>query len=453
MNEYKRLSESFLWDYQQQFYIREGIAAWQTVPYYVTSNPLIAKSFANVIMGYLRDILSLENSQNIDFNLPIYIVELGTGTGRFSFYFLKHFFENINLPLLSNIKIVYVVTDIVSKNVEYCQSQQCFTKYIANGQMDFAVFDVIADQSIHLINSNAKITKNANNNPIIFISNYVFDSMRNDLFMIDNAILSAAHIALNQDNLDLFNDASFQHDFLNNNQLSFNLEPIDNNYYTNPLWNSLLSLYKGKCDQGTFLFPIDALTAINNMFELTHHKCLILSADRGHSEFTESLSSDLSKIGVHGSISLEVNFYLLAQFVTAKKGLVKQIKRYENGINFALFVINEKKQTFPETLQSFNDWIAHFNSYDFLKIKKLLERIGNAATLDEILAIFQLSHWDQKIFAILLQHLKLQLFQLDDHQKNRLRQSLDNLIEWFYPNEDEIELFEELQSLQKQLSI
>jgi len=44
------LSQSVLWNFQREFYKREGMEAWNwQVPFYVTSNPYIANSYASLI--------------------------------------------------------------------------------------------------------------------------------------------------------------------------------------------------------------------------------------------------------------------------------------------------------------------------------------------------------------------------------------------------------------------
>lgn len=452
MEQYIRLSESPLWDNQRYFFEQQGIAAWQTVPFYVTSNPLIAKSYANIIIGYLRDCLSEEKQNSIDVNAPIYIIELGSGTGRFSFYFIKYLFDHIQIPLLKKIKIIYVITDVVLQNVQHCREQLIFEKYINEGVLDFALFDVVHDKNIQLMNHNHIINRNAANNPILFIANYIFDGMRNDLFMIKNRKLYATHIATQINDSALLIDAFNPDKFVEINNSLFEHVLVNHSYYDNEKWNALLSLYDNKIDEGTFLFPVDALLAMNNLNDLSHGRFLLLSADRGDSDFAGSVSGKLSEMGYHGSLSIDVNFYLLEQYILLHHGLVEQVKRYKNGLNLALFIVDINKQ-FPETQYCFKNWVADFNSYDFLKIKKLVERVASMTTLEEKLAILQLSHWDQKIFAILLEHLNEKIDYIDSISKHKLLKALEQLIGWFYPSDDEIELLEEINNLKNTLII
>src|SRR6185295_7003952 len=51
----RRFSESLLWRVQREYFERAGVTAWQIVPHYITCNPLLARSFAEVILGFLGD--------------------------------------------------------------------------------------------------------------------------------------------------------------------------------------------------------------------------------------------------------------------------------------------------------------------------------------------------------------------------------------------------------------
>ena len=81
------LSKSWLWDMQHEFFEREGINAWvNQVPFYITSNPYIANSYANIIIRFMQDRVKRGSYNPLE---PFYIIELGAGSGKFSFYIIK----------------------------------------------------------------------------------------------------------------------------------------------------------------------------------------------------------------------------------------------------------------------------------------------------------------------------------------------------------------------------
>src|SRR5262245_35207478 len=81
-----RLSRSVLWGLQPRFYERQGMAAWSEgiVPHHVTCNPYLARAYARVVLGFVRDW-----RDRLDPSQPVYIVELGAGSGRLAFHLLR----------------------------------------------------------------------------------------------------------------------------------------------------------------------------------------------------------------------------------------------------------------------------------------------------------------------------------------------------------------------------
>lgn len=79
----KRLSESIIWRMLENFYDTASISAWNQIPFYPTSNPFIAEAYAELIVSFLKDYRA-----HFDRNEPVYIIEMASGSGCFSFYLL-----------------------------------------------------------------------------------------------------------------------------------------------------------------------------------------------------------------------------------------------------------------------------------------------------------------------------------------------------------------------------
>src|SRR5438270_8877543 len=99
LEQMQRLSGSILWKLQRGFFHRQGVRAWSQgpVPHYITSNAFIADGYARVVFGFLRDCHAVTptgenpNFLPLDLSQPVYIIELGAGSGRFAFHFMKKF--------------------------------------------------------------------------------------------------------------------------------------------------------------------------------------------------------------------------------------------------------------------------------------------------------------------------------------------------------------------------
>src|SRR5688572_27373322 len=87
----RRLSESSIWRLQRAFYDSAGPRAWKPkgVPSYVTNNPYIARTYARLVVAFLRDLTREGPGPAFDAREPLTIVELAAGTGRFAFLFLR----------------------------------------------------------------------------------------------------------------------------------------------------------------------------------------------------------------------------------------------------------------------------------------------------------------------------------------------------------------------------
>ena len=81
----KRLSTCMLWKLQELWYEQAGPQAWgiDAVPSYFTSNSAIARTYALLVAGWLRDAILLPvrqpGTKALDLSQPVYIVELGGG--------------------------------------------------------------------------------------------------------------------------------------------------------------------------------------------------------------------------------------------------------------------------------------------------------------------------------------------------------------------------------------
>ena len=175
-------SRSLLWDLQREYFQTAGVTAWSThtVPLYVTNNPALARAYAAVVAAWLEDARATE--------APLTIVELGAGSGRFTFLLLRQ------LELLFGqqppVPFRYVATDFARQNVDFCREHPQLQSFRERGWLDFAVFDTERDSSLTLLDRGAVIQTGDLHAPLLVIANYVFDGLRNDAFRMQDGTLS-----------------------------------------------------------------------------------------------------------------------------------------------------------------------------------------------------------------------------------------------------------------------
>ena len=150
----KPLSQSILWKLQWNYFQGQGIEAWRqgTVPHYITSNPFIANAYAKLVFGFIRDCTGVtgdfvnESFPPLDQSQPLYIIELGSGSGRFAYHFLKKFLDIYRSSALKDIPFTYVMTDFSERNVQFWREHQSLKPLVQEGVLDFSLFDVERDE-------------------------------------------------------------------------------------------------------------------------------------------------------------------------------------------------------------------------------------------------------------------------------------------------------------------
>ena len=92
-----RFSKSLLWTMQKEYFDSQGVNAWVgAVPFYITTNPVMANTYAHVTLRYIQDHI---HQNQYDPEEPFYIIELATGSGKFSFFMMKRLRELQATPI------------------------------------------------------------------------------------------------------------------------------------------------------------------------------------------------------------------------------------------------------------------------------------------------------------------------------------------------------------------
>src|SRR3954468_17633866 len=132
-----RLSRSVLWRLQGQFYERRGMAAWSEgiVPHHVTCNPYLARAYARVILGFVRDW-----RDRLDRSQPLYIVELGAGSGRLAFQLMRPLLMMLDRQV-PRVRLRYVMTDFAEANLAAWRAHPQLAGWLKGGVLDLARFD------------------------------------------------------------------------------------------------------------------------------------------------------------------------------------------------------------------------------------------------------------------------------------------------------------------------
>ncbi|NEO87837.1 MAG: tetratricopeptide repeat protein [Spirulina sp. SIO3F2] len=424
----QRLSQSLLWQLQRHFFDNEGMRAWNTgkVPHYATSNPFMAKAYAQVVLGFLRDGV---RTQQIAPKHPVYIVELGAGSGRFAYHFLKQFFDIHAQSPLSNIPVKYLMTDFAQSNLDFWQSHSKLQPFLAQDQLDFAHFDITQDQSLNLVHTGITLTAETLKNPLIVLANYFFDSIPQDLFTIQNGQLSETLLTLTAltDEVDLSNP-----NLLEDLEITYSDRPLETDRaYDDPAFNQILQDYQTQYKATTLLFPVVGLNGLKTLRHLSSDRLLLLSADKGYHHDRSLEGRGKPQLTFHkGCFSLMVNYPAIAHYVNNQGGIALLPQHRHRSMVIGAFCFGLSDAI--ETRFAYQTHIEQASPDDFFTLKKIIEPHFDTLSLPQILAYLRLSGWDFKLFLGCFENLMAQVKTIPDVLRPELDQALQNVGEMYY---------------------
>ena len=399
LEQHQRLSSSMLWRLQRRFFSEQTIDAWRQsiVPHYVTSNTFIALAYAKVVFGYVRD--AVRNGQ-YDPGAPLYVLELGTGSGRFSYHFLKCFFSMLERSALSHVAVTFVMSDFSEKNLEFWRKHPSLQAFVEQGRLDFSLVDLSKLQDIALRNSGKILSEGQSENPLVVLANYVFDSIEQDAFYVDDGILHESLISLHSETEEPDPDDVA---ILERAQTSFSNVPVQGDYYPEPELNRILDHYRHHLTDTHVLMPAQAIRYLNHLRRISGNRLLLISGDKGYSREDELSSRGVPSVVSHGSISLMVNYHAIGRYVEEQGGTFLTTPQPHQGLHIcaALFdtePVDSTTNRFPETGLAFTENICQISPDDFFVLKRFIQGNAKHLSLEQLLAYMRMSGWDAANF-------------------------------------------------------
>lgn len=426
IEENKRFSESHLWTAQRQYYDQKGVDAWDgDVPFYITSNPFIASCYAEIVIRFIQDWLRHhpQAKQN-----TFYILELGVGTGQFSYYTMKKIFELRDALQMSDIKIQYIMSDFTESNLNFWKTHAALQPYQEQKCLDYAVYDLENDESITLHNSGLTLTAGTTKNPIIVFANYIFDSVVNDTFSVKDSELKEALVSLKTPKNNLMNNNPIKWEKVN---IKYQENEIDSQYYADKHLNDILFDYRNSLKDTNFLFPIGPLRCIQNLNRISNNKLLLISSDKGYSTLPELEDLDYPQLDFHGSFSVMVNYHAIGNYFKRHQGdCFYQTPR--DGLSSAIFSSGFQLADLPETKKVLTKSIEGFSPSDFFNLYEHMNEANENVTLNSFASFLCLSGWDPFIFYNISAEIIELLHDANDDLINYLLKNIHKVHDNFY---------------------
>jgi hypothetical protein len=425
----RRLSECIVWSLQREFYTRAGPQAWKPkgVPSFVTNNAFIARAYARMAVALLRDLL---RTGQLDAREPVNVIELGGGAGRFAYLFLRALRdERATLPGLAQVPIRYVLTDLVQTNLEEARAHERLRRFVEQGTLDVARYDLEEDSALTLDVSGERIEKGSLRNPALVIANYAFDTVRHDVYRVRSGLLQEALVTTYSTQREPALDDPAM---LARLRLRWEGEPLFSvHVYDDAAVNTVLAGYT-RLDDTSVLIPVGALRCIRTVMGWAGGRMLLLAGDKCFSAEDELRNRSDPTLAIHGgSFSFTVNFDAIARWFEQNKGDALMPSRRDHQFKVAAFLAGIKEPV--ETRMAYAREIDGFGPGEYFHMSFTLRKEHTAPSPDVLLAAFKLGDWDPEMIVACRQVLSQKAKTAPAWFKQELSEGLERAWERVFP--------------------
>src|SRR5215469_1859944 len=406
------LSRSLMWRLQREFYSRRGIRAWtdDKVPSFITSNPFIAEIYARVVGGFLCDCAESrpQESAPVSPENPLRILEFGAGTGKFAYLFLRHLSGILRERGIDVAAVRYCMTDCSESLVQSWRGNSHLAEFVQSGTLQFDVIQIGDEiKSPFLTGLNAKSSA-ASPGPLVLIANYVFDSLPQDAFVVQDgkileALVTTSSPAVSAQEGGEDPEAALRVDTLSQLQLSYRNVPVPTNRYQESRWNDILEIYRGRLPGATILFPCAALETLRDLAGFTDGRMLVLAADKGYVHETDLTSSQgLPALEWHGAdcFSQMVNFDAIGKYLKSVGGDALIPAKHSASLNICAFLRGGSGDQYAATKAAYRASASEdaFGPDDLFTLLAWLNAHMEEMTVPQILSTLRLTRWDPVAF-------------------------------------------------------
>ena len=361
-----RLFDSFIWPLLEEYYKKAGIAAWNQIPFYPTSNPFIAESYADILMSFIHD-----HAGELDFSQPLYILEMAAGSGCFSFYFLQELKKHQRyFSALKNLKLQYIMADFTADNPRCWQDNPRLKTFVNEGLLQFGIFRPQDDLAVRKVPADGVdateilLAPGHCRNPLIAIANYFFDSIKQDAFQIQAGKLKEArhtfHCQQDPQTPQLLKFETLQK--------TESYHDAEFHYFDDARLNNVLVSYRRDFADASILFPTAAFQCISNLLEISGNNLVLISSDKGFTDrnYVKGLREQ-PFIAHHGIFSYSVNYDAIRRYFEALGGTSLNTTDDNLSVSTAVnFLLNNNSHTLEQSKYNFAEKIDRQNPINYL---------------------------------------------------------------------------------------
>ncbi|SFL31598.1 hypothetical protein SAMN03159341_10539 [Paenibacillus sp. 1_12] len=430
-----RFSEAPIWDLQRAYYEEEGMKAWNNdqVPQYITSNPMIATAYAEMIFGFLQDRSGMGNIHE-----PVTILELGAGAGRLAFHVLQKLCELRDYVSIVLPPFRYVMTDLALKNVLAWKNHPDLQSFIRQGLLDFAGFDAVHDTELNLVVSHTTIRPGDLKQPLLIVANYFFDSIPQELIYVGDGKIFECDVLIEfPENFNLLKPS----EALGKMTLNYEHRRAPEYEEATYLYRDVITLYLQELEDSHILFPVVGLTCLERLSQLSQAGFLLITADKGDHRLENWKIAEPPQLIHHGSFSLTANYHAI-QHVFEQRGalpLFTTTHHYKN-INVGCIFMLETPMNYANTRLAYRRFIERFGPDEFFSMKEWVDLQFDTMGLQQILAFWRLGGYDAEFFIQGTKYISILLPEASDEEILDIQRGIHIMWSSYYAMEQHYDL-------------
>ncbi|MNH93307.1 Tetratricopeptide repeat protein [compost metagenome] len=427
-------SQSPIWELQRRYYEEQGMLAWQDeeVPHYITSNPVIARAYAEILFAFLRDRIAVKSPAEKP--ETVYMLELGAGSGRMSFHLLKHLCalrdeSGIEIP-----SFCYIMSDLPMKNIQFWSEHPSLRPFVEQGCLDFARFDAEHDETIHLLQSGIHIQKGDLAQPLVLVANYFLDSLPQELLYVHDQQMYECWMSLQQGD-GITTDTST---IIGGLKPEYQYRLAEEN--PNSAFQEVIEVYRTQLDESHFLFPHIGIRCLERLRGLSQQGFMLLTADKGDHRLNYWNGRGVPELIHHGSFSLTANYHAFKYYYEQQGAQSLFTQHHYNHLNIGCILMVPSSDIYPEMRLAYRRFVEDFGPDDFFSLKKWVDEHLMMTEWSHLFAYLRLSGHDSRLFKQCFKRIMELLPEIGDEDQEDLRRIIFTVWDWHYPMEQKNDL-------------
>jgi len=407
----KRLSALSIWEAQKGNDHRR-----------ITDYSYFCELYADLVLAFILDC-----AEQLDFDQPLHILEIRSETGCFAYRFLNELLARTKrYSRLRNLRIRYALTNTNIENLEVCSQHKRLAPLVKAGVLDFAVFRPDTDNEVRLKNSGGEISKEQIQNPLIVISNYVFNAMKQDAFRIFDGTVKEARYTLYRDGR--------EHDpttpvLVEHLRVIEEFSKCSRPHYDDPILEKILDHYGKNLPEASILMPVGALQTISNLLSLSKNNLALFAVDKGFTSFyCEKIKGIYELNFAPQELSFDVNFDVIARYFQEFNGKAFATES-DQSCSTAHIVLNKQldlerfNHCFQERIAK-RDFANSLSNIEVLLEGNSWEESPDRSSLLVFLSVLQAYSFEPSIFSIafnkLFEKIAPELSKIDEQQRQEI---------------------------------